>query len=295
MGAWQMLQPRRFGGQSMPAGQFVAAVAAEAAQDGSAGWRCAMANAAAYWAGALPDPAGIDIWGGDDAARVAIGRHPGGRLERGDGGGRLTGQWCDVAGADVADWLLLAAVAQDGDCLVLVPRADVATVAPADTAGLPDAGLADLTVTGLPVADQRVFPARDEAAAVISGAAMAAAVAGAADGLWRAHVAQVQEKLAASYGSAEAADLTVSTRQAARAAADIDAATLQIVASLSQDPPTAARAQRQAAVRAREAADRVLGSSRGHALDASDPVTRLWRDVHTGCRLALRLLDDLDR
>ncbi|MEB3021818.1 acyl-CoA dehydrogenase family protein [[Mycobacterium] crassicus] len=272
----------------MPAGEFVAAVAAAAAQDGSAGWRCAMANAAAYWAGALPDHAGTDIWGADAGARVAIGPGPGGRLER----GRLTGQWCDVAGADVADWLLFAA---DDDRLVLVPRAEVAAVAPTEPAGLPDAGLADLTVTALPVADERVFPARDDGAAVITGAAAAAAVAGAADGLWRVHVAQVQDKLAASYGSAETADLTVSTRQAARAAADIDAATLQIAASLTQDPPTAARAQRQAAVRAREAADRVLGSSRGHALDSSDPVARLWRDVHTGCRLALRLFDDLDR
>jgi len=287
MGAWQMLQPKRFGGQSMPVGEFVAAVAAAAAQDGSAGWRCAMANAAAYWAGALPDHAGTDIWGGDDGARVAIGRGPGGRLER----GRLTGQWCDVAGADIVDWLLLAA---DEDRLVLVPRADVAAVAPTEMAGLLEAGLADLTVTALPVVDDRVFPARHDGTAVIMGAAAAAAVAGAADGLWRVHVTQVQEKLAASYGSAETADLTVSTRQAARAAADIDAATLQIVASLTQDPPTAARAQRQAAVRARGAADRVLGSSRGHALDASDPVSRLWRDVHAGCRLALRLLDDLD-
>ncbi|MFL0181703.1 hypothetical protein [Mycobacterium sp. SMC-15] len=288
MAAWQMLQPNRFGGQSMPVGEFIAAVAAAAAQDGSAGWRCAMANAAAYWAGALPDHAGTDIWGGDDGARVAIGRGPGGRLER----GRLTGQWSDITGADLADWLLLAA---DDDRLVLVSRADIAAVAPTEPGGLPEAGLAELTVTALPVADERVFPARNDSAAVITGAAASAAVAGAADGLWRAHIAQVQEKLAASYGSAETADLAVSTRQAARAAADIDAATLQVVASLTQDPPTAARAQRQAAVRARDAADRVLGSSRGHALDASDPVARLWRDVHTGCRLALRLLDDLDR
>lgn len=287
MGAWQMLQPRQFGGQSMPAGEFIAAVAAAAAQDASAGWRCAMANAAAHRVAGLPDQVGADIWGGDNAARVAIGLRPGGRLVRGE----LDGRWSDVTGADLADWFLLTA----GDRLVLVPRADVATLVPTATAGLPDAGLADLTVTALRVTDQRVFPVRADGVAVVGGAAAAAAVAGAADGLWRAHVAQVQQKLAASYGSAEVADLTVTTRQAARAAADIDAATLQIVASLSADPRDAARAQRQGAARARAAADRVLGTSRGHALDAADPVTRLWRDVHAGCRLALRLLDDLDR
>lgn len=29
------------------------------------------------------------------------------------------------------------------------------------------------------------------------------------------------------------------------------------------------------------------------ALDASDPVTNRWCDVHAGCRLAVRMLDGL--
>jgi|SRR5690625_1066984 len=281
----EMLQPRRFGGEARPAAEFVAEVAGLAARDGSAGWRCAMANAAAHTAGALPGHAGAQIWGGDTGARVAMGLSPGGRLER----GRLSGQWRDVTGADLADWFLLAA----GDDLVLVPRAEVTVSAPAGSAGLAEAGLAELRIAEWPVADERVFAGRDDGAAVISGAAAAAAVAGAADGLWRGHVAQVRQRLAASYGSAEMEDLTVSTRQVARAAADIDAATLQIGASLAEGPPAAARSQRQAAARARDAADRVLGGSRGHALDASDPVARLWCDVHTGCRLTFALLDTL--
>ena len=36
------------------------------------------------------------------------------------------------------------------------------------------------------------------------------------------------------------------------------------------------------------AADRLIANSR-HGLNASDPVTALWRDVHAGCRLAVRL------
>jgi len=286
MSAWQMLQPKRFGGEALPTDEFVAAVAALAARDGSAGWRCALANAAAHRAGALPDHAGAAVWGAHPGARLAVGLGPGGRLV---GGERLSGHWSDVTGADVADWLLLAAE----DHLVLVPRSDVEVVL-TEVSGLPDAGIAEVHVSELAVAEERVFAARDDDAAVVSGAAAAAAVAGAADGLWRAHVAQIRERLAASYGSADVGDLTVSTRQVARAASDIDAATLQIRASLSQRPQSAARDQRQAAARARAAADRVLSSSRGHALDASDPVTRLWHDVHTGCRLTCELLDALD-
>ena len=77
----------------------------------------------------------------------------------------------------------------------------------------------------------------------------------------------------------------------ARAASDIDASKHQIAGAL--DPATATLATAkwaftQSVARARGAADRLLASSR-HALDASDPVTDLWRDVHAGCRLAVRI------
>src|SRR5699024_3972183 len=164
----EMLQPRRFGGEARPAAEFVAEVAALTARDGSAGWRCAMANAAAYTAGALPDHAGAQVWGGDTGARVAMGLSPGGRLERGP----LGGQWRDVAGADLADWFLLVA----GDDLVLAPRAEVTVTVPSAPAGLSGAGLAELRISDLSAADARVFPGRDDGAAVIGGAAATAAV-----------------------------------------------------------------------------------------------------------------------
>ena len=43
-----------------------------------------------------------------------------------------------------------------------------------------------------------------------------------------------------------------------------------------------------------EVTDQLLSTSRRLALDASDPVTRLWGDFHLGCRLTLRLIDGLD-
>ena len=108
------------------------------------------------------------------------------------------------------------------------------------------------------------------------------------------HVNQVRERLAATFGGEEVTDR--STVQVARAACDIDAAKLQIAASILRDNwdadslRAATWAQRQAASRARDAADQLLGSSRRHALDASDPVTRYWQDVHAGFRHLTRLL-----
>ncbi len=114
---------------------------------------------------------------------------------------------------------------------------------------------------------------------------------GSADGVWRKHVDQVRARLDVSYGGDEVTDEAAA--EVARAASDIDAAKLQLTGALDPAAPeTATWAFAQAVARARGAADRLLASSR-HALDASDPVSDLWRDVHAGCRLAVRILDAL--
>lgn len=271
----------------MSLNEFVTAVAALAAKDGSAGWRCALLNAAAHETAGLPSEVGEQIWSADPAAVVTAGWLPKGRLVRTGSKIRLTGRWEGVAGVDGADWFLLAAADNDTACRVLVPRGDISVEPASGRTGLPAAGIGDVNVSELPITQRQVLP---DGSGLAVGAGAAAAVVGAANGLWQNHVAQVRERLAASYGSAEVSDQMASTRQVARAASDIDAAMLQIAASLTENPQTAARAHKQAVSRARDAADQLLGCGRRHALDASDPVSRFWLDVHTGCRLALRQL-----
>lgn len=285
--AWRMLQPSRFGGQVISLDEYVTTVGALAATDGSAGWLCAVLNAAAHEVACLPGDVAERIWGADPAAVVTAGWVPNGQLERNGSELRLTGRWDGVAGVEVADWFLLAAADNGAACRALVPRAAIDVEPVSGRTGLPAAGIGAVSVSALPITGRQVLPAGCD---VAGGAGAAAAVVGAANGLWHAHVAQVRERLAASYGSAEVSDQMVSTRQVARTASDIDAAMLQVAASLSENPPAAARSQQQAVSRARDAADQLLGSGRRHALDASDPVSRFWLDVHTGCRLVLRQL-----
>lgn len=118
-------------------------------------------------------------------------------------------------------------------------------------------------------------------------AACAAAVVGTADGVWRKHVDQVRARLAISHGGDEVTH--EAAVHVARAASDIDAARLQITTAVAQRSEST-WPYAQAVARARGAVDRLLSSSR-HALDASDPVTGAWRDVHAGCRLVARVLD----
>ncbi len=284
-GAGRILQPPQHGGLGLPANEFVWAVCELAAVNGSLGWLAAIYNAAAHEVGRLPPHAAHEVWAANQDALVAIGHRSSGDLAN----GRLTGRWESVVGAEQADWLLLPT---SPACRVLVPSSRV-RVEPADrAAGLTTAGVGEVIADDLAVDDGLVFTgARDTG--LIAGAGASAAVVGSADGVWRKHVDQVRAQLDVSYGGDEVTDEAAA--EVARAASDIDAAKLQITGSLdpaAPAPQTATWAFAQSVARARGAADRLLASSK-HALNASDPVTDLWRDVHAGCRLAVRILDGL--
>jgi 3-hydroxy-9,10-secoandrosta-1,3,5(10)-triene-9,17-dione monooxygenase len=284
--ASRALQPKRHGGLALRADEFVAAVCELAAIDGSLGWVAAVVNAAAHEVDVRSPNAADDVWNADPHAVIATsGDTDGGSVRD----GRLTGRWDAVVGAEFADWLLLSA--HDGAaCRVLVPRS-TARIHPTDSPhGLQAAGICDVTVTEAAVDKGRIFASRRDDVAVVAGAGMAAAVVGTADGVWRQHVDQLRARLATSHGGQQVTDEV--SAQLARAESDVDAARLQVATALERpdDIAAAARSFRQAVERARDAADRILSSGR-HALDASNPVSRLWRDVHAGCRLADRLLD----
>jgi len=276
-GVGRVLQPPEHGGLGLPADEFVWAVCELAALDGSLGWLAAIYNAAAHEVAGLPPRAASEVWDANPDALITIGHRGSGDLAD----GRLIGRWESVVGAEHADWLLLSA-GHAGR--VLVPRSRL-RVEPADhAAGLRTAGIGEVIVDDLTVDDGRVFTG-DRNTGLTAGAGAAAAVVGSADGVWRIHVDQVRARLDISYGGDEVTDEAAA--EVARAASDIDAAKLQITGSLDPATGTPTWAFAQSVARARDAADRLLASSR-HALDASDPVTNRWRDVHAGCRLAVQ-------
>lgn len=277
----RVLQPARHGGSELGADECVALVCEAAALDGSLGWLTAMFNAAAHEVASLPEYAADEVWGADPHALIATSY----RAEEGSLQHRqLTGRWTSVIGADHADWLLLPA----GDGRVLVPCSGVHIAPAASQTGLNAAGIGDVTATELPVDERHTFTSRPDEYVTLAGAGAAAAVVGSADGMWRQHVDQVRTRLATSYGGEEVT--TEAAAQVARAASDIDAARLQVTTSfeLRDDAAAAAWAHRQAVARALGAADRLLASSR-HALDASDPATRMWKDVYAGSRLTNKI------
>lgn len=305
----RLLQPVRYGGRAVSrsgseAAGFVSAVAELAERDGSGGWLAATLNTTAYAVALLGDAAAERVWGDAAAALVTASRQPAGRLTAETGRLRLTGRWESVTGALFADWLLLSARDGDSDRYVLVPRGAAQIERHLGRRGLDAAGIADVTVSDASLDPQDVFADPDDSSCdtgdfadaaqsyrTLSGAGQAAAVVGAAAGVWRAHVGQVRQRLATSYGSEDTTELTSSAVLVATAESDIDAARLQLIASLSTDASAAATAQCQTVTRARNAADQLLSSGSRHALDAADPVARRWFDVLAGYRLTIRSVE----
>jgi|GEM_PF-4598792 len=252
-----------------PSADFIADVCELGALDGSLGWLAAAVNTASQEL--ATSPAADVVWGSDPHAIATTAAQGDGAVRR----KRLSGSWPSVVGAEYADWFLLAA----GDSRVLVPR-DAAQLDPAPIhSALSAAGICDVAVSDWPV-DDLVVTARVDPLAATSAAA---AVVGSADGVWRRHVGQVRARLTTTYGGENVTDDAAA--QVARTASDIDAARLQVVASLRAER---VRACRQAVGRARAAVDRLLPINK-YALDGSDPVTRQWQDVQAGCRLAERV------
>lgn len=267
----------------MPLAEFVSHVLELAATDSAQAWLTAMSDAASHHVAGMPDAP----WA--SAATPVVTCCYDGHGDLSDGS--LTGHWPAVVGAQRADWLLLPA-RNGASCRVLVAREDAHVDAVDDHAGLGGAGVSRVSVAHLTADRLHVVSGDHATAATRAGAGAAASVVGSAVGVWRRQVEQLRVQLATSYRSAEITDAAAA--QVARAASDLDAATLQVTAPPPDECDLAAtvRVYRQAVARARSAADRLLEGGR-HALDASNPVTQRWRDVDAGSRLAARLLDGL--
>ena len=280
--AWQTFRPARYGGFEVGDDEFVSQVCELAALDGSLGWLAAMFKAAACEVATLPDDIVGAVWGSDPDAVVTIAHQGSGAV---DPDGQLTGEWKAVVGAEYADWLVLPTKKDR----VLVPRQAARIEPTAQPSGLGAAGIGDVTITEHPVDTSHTYPG-DLRAAAIAMAGAAAAVTGSADGVWRRHVEQMRARLATTYSGDELAN--AAPAQVGRAASDIDATKLQIIEALRRPDVEASDSwvYEQAVARARAAADRLLGNTR-HALDLNDSATRLWGDVHAGCRLAAAVFE----
>ncbi|MDE0886284.1 MAG: acyl-CoA dehydrogenase family protein [Myxococcota bacterium] len=300
-GLTRALQPRAFGGSALGVATHVQLTSRLAAGCASTAW-CqfvwSVHNAMLTY---YPQATQEEVWA-DPETLTSASLAPVGKATAAEGGVRLSGKWSFASGCDAADWLLLGAVRDGGEgasglLLCCVPKSEVEIVDNWHVAGLKGTGSKDVVVQDVFVPDHRARPFEetlgaclDLGIAVIAGPLLGAAEAA----LTRFRERLTQRVLITSLsrqsemGSAKnrlaesSAEVYAARLLLERTAADIDA---RIAANRAPEPIWCAQVSRDTAFVAQlatRATQRVFEASGGGALQESEPIQRLWRDINAG-------------
>jgi 3-hydroxy-9,10-secoandrosta-1,3,5(10)-triene-9,17-dione monooxygenase len=110
-GLFRAMQPRRHGGFELDPGTFYQGVMEVAAVCGSTGWIFAVMGAHNWHLALFPPQAQEDVWGEDDSIQLSTSLAPTGKIERAEGGFRVSGRWSFSSGCDFWHWVVLGGVA----------------------------------------------------------------------------------------------------------------------------------------------------------------------------------------
>jgi len=295
---------------------FFQAVSTVAAACPSSAWFLSVVGIHNWQLGLFPEQAQKDVWGKDTSVLISSSYAPTGKVERVDGGFRLSGRWSFSSGCDHCQWVFLGGVApSDGPPpdmrTFLVPRSDYQIIDNWHVAGLSGTGSKDIVVEDAFVPEHRThrfadaYMLQNPGQAVNDGAifrlpfgcifsfCIAVPAIGAARGALDSYRAYMQKKVAA-YDGSKVADDPFAQRRLSEAAAEIDAAESEVRftweaicarAEAGEAIPLdlRARARWSAAnivLRGVRAVDLLFEASGGRALFLDNPIQRFFRDVH---------------
>jgi 3-hydroxy-9,10-secoandrosta-1,3,5(10)-triene-9,17-dione monooxygenase len=167
-GFFRVLQPKRWGGYEMDPQVFYDIQIALAQGCMSTGWVYGVVGGHPYEIALFPNAAQQEVWEADSSTLVSSSYQPVGKVERVEGGYRLSGQWGFSSGSEHCDWVLLGAVippAAEGEPpdmrTFLLPRRDYRILDTWDTFGLKGTGSQDILVDGAFVPEHRTHRAVD--------------------------------------------------------------------------------------------------------------------------------------
>src|SRR5262249_35880889 len=159
-GLLRALQPRRWDGFELSPLAFFEAVAEIAAACPSSAWFLSVVGMHNWQLGLFPEQAQRDVWGRDTSVLISSSYAPTGKVERVEGGFRLSGRWSFSSGCDNCQWVFLGGVAPSEGPLpdmrtYLLPRRDYAIDDNWRVAGLCGTGSKDIVVEGAFVPEHR--------------------------------------------------------------------------------------------------------------------------------------------
>ena len=165
-GFFRMLQPARWGGAECHPNDFFDVQIAIAEACPSTAWVLGVV-AVHNWQLALFDPqAQQDVWGDDSGVLISSSYAPTGKIERVEGGYRVSGRWAFSSGCDHCDWVFLGGFAPVAGGppdmrTFLLPRADYVIEDTWHTFALCGTGSKDIVVDGAFVPEHRTHKMTD--------------------------------------------------------------------------------------------------------------------------------------
>jgi 3-hydroxy-9,10-secoandrosta-1,3,5(10)-triene-9,17-dione monooxygenase len=315
-GLMRALQPRHWGGFELDPWTFYEAVMDVAGACGSSGWVLGVLGVHNWQLGLFPEQAQRDVWGSNTSTLISSSYAPTGKVERVEGGFRLSGRWSFSSGCDHCDWIFLGGNApSDGPMpdmrTYLLPRSDYRIDDNWRVAGLCGTGSKDIVVEGAFVPEYRTHRFVDAFALSSPGqslnrgslyrlpfgcvfsCAIAVPALGAARGALQLFAGASRTRSSA-LGGLKACDDPFMQARVSEAAAAVDGAReslrrdwqeLGALAEAGAGIPLGPRVRTrfdgtQAVARGVYAVDRLFEASGGRAIFLDNPIQRVFRDVH---------------
>jgi 3-hydroxy-9,10-secoandrosta-1,3,5(10)-triene-9,17-dione monooxygenase len=315
-GLLRALQPARWGGFEIHPAAFYRAVTEVSAVCPSTGWVLGVLGVHSWQLAAFPERAQQDVWGSDSTVQASSSYAPTGRIERVEGGFRVSGRWSFSSGCDFCNWVILGGSTRNPDGTpdarsYLLPRSDYEIDDNWHVMGLAGSGSKEIVVAGAFVPDYRTHKFLDAynrdnpGQAVNPGAlyrlawasvfayAIAAPAIGAATGAldcWR----EGSRARRTAYDHKIVAEDPFAQMRLAEAASEVDGARARMLDSFDEMMRFAAAGseigvERRARLRwdaanavrlSAHAVDLMFESSGGRAIFLDNPIQRYFRDVH---------------
>lgn len=310
----RVCQPARFGGGEQGWDTLVEMSIEMARGDGSQAWVANVYAEHPYIVAMFADEAQNDVWRDDPDALICASLLPvGGRVEKVDGGYRLSGKWPFASGVHHARWTIIGELGDAGGgqrdhLLFLIPRANFAVDDDWFTVGMTGTGSASVVLDNAFVPAHRVIRGAEILAGATPGTrmnpgplyrmpligfaqtALAAVPIGVAVGMVDDFKNFVRNK---SKAPPPVAGLELLQVRLSEAAAEIHGASMLLmeaarrnmnklaegVALAEADAATTMRDSGYALLLAKRAATRIFEATGAHGTYLSTPIQRGFRDV----------------
>lgn len=322
-GFFKILQPKRFGGYEHHPSVFFDVQIAIASACPSSAWVLGVVAVHNWQLALFDDRAQQDVWGEDPSTLVSSSYMPVGKVERVEGGLKLSGRWSFSSGSEHCQWAFLGAFVPPPEGApkgppdmrtFLVPRSDYEIVDVWHTTGLSGTGSQDIVVDGALVPEYRTHTfgdafKLDSPGNVLNTAplyrvpfgqifvrsvstpaiGMALGALGSFTDTAKARVSQATgQKVTENISTLEVTARAASAIEETRAVLHRNMEQLMGYAESGAKPPLETRVRfrydsTNAVQRCLEAVDALFTCSGGRAIFVDNPINRFWQDIHA-CR-----------